>query len=589
MPRTKQPPPKLLSQRMRAQAPEIDSLRLGTGYSIPDLDKPQILIDGVGGDSHPNSVHLPRLADLIRDGVMESGGAPARYTVTDMCDGIAQGTDAMDYSLASRELIAMVVEFHARAGHFDGMVLLSGSDKAVPAHLMAALRLNLPAIHVPGGVMEHGPVTEGLTHKTLTLEMVGAAYGKLRRGELDEDEFRFLCINACPTAGGCAFLGTSGTMQVMSEALGMALPGSALRPQHLMAMDRGCREAGNAAMRLVEQDLRARQIVTQDALENAIVVHAAIGGSTNVLLHLPAIAREAGLDWDLDRVREINDNTPFILNVRPSGEHTTNLVWFAGGVPAIMWELRHLLHLDVRTVTGRTLGQNLRQLRKDGWFAQMPRFLATYGLEKSDVIRSVKKPLAPQGTVAFLKGNLAPQGAVAKRTAIPASMRRFTGRARVFRRQEEALEAIYEGRIKPGTVIVIQYEGPRASGMPEQFYVTEAISSQPRLNTSVALLTDGRFSGASAGPCIGHVSPEAAAGGPIALVENRDLIEIDIDRGRVNLVGAKGKPLSRAAALSLLRERKRRWQPPKLEKQDGLLGLYTHLAASPARGAMLEW
>ena len=581
--------PKLHSQEMRLRAPEIDSLRLGTGYSLADLDKPQILIDSVGGESHPNSVHLPRLADLVRDGVLEAGGAPARYAVTDMCDGVAQGTDAMDYSLASRELIAMAVELHARAGHFDGLVLVSGGDKAVPGHLMAALRLNLPAVHVPGGVMEHGPVTEDLTHHTLTLEMVGTAYGKLRRGEMEEEEYRFLCINACPTAGGCAFLGTSGTMQVMAEALGLALPGSALRPQHLRAMDRGCREAGNAVLRLVERNLRTRDIVTQEALENAIIVHAAIGGSTNVLLHLPAIAREAGLDWDLRRVQEINDNTPFILNARPCGEHTTNLVWFAGAVPAIQWELRDLLHLGVRTATGRTLGQNLRHLRSTGWFAQLPRFLATYGLQKQDLIRSTKKPLAPQGTVAFLSGNLAPDGAVVKRTAVHPSMRRFTGRARVFGRQEEALDAIYEGRIKPGTVVVIRYEGPRGSGMPEQFYVTEAISSNPRLNTGVALVTDGRFSGASAGPCIGHVSPEAAAGGPIALVENGDLIEIDIERGRLNIVGAKGKPLSSAEARALLRERKRRWQPPPLDGRRGLLGLYTHLATSPARGAMMEW
>ena len=581
--------PKLHSQQMRLRAPEIDSLRLGTGYSLADLEKPQILIDSVGGESHPNSVHLPRLADLVRDGVLEAGGAPARYAVTDMCDGMAQGTDAMDYSLASRELIAMAVELHARAGHFDGLVLVSGGDKAVPGHLMAALRLNLPAVHVPGGVMEPGPVTEGLTHRTLTLEMVGAAYGKLRRGEMEEEEYRFLCINACPTAGGCSFLGTSGTMQVMAEALGLALPGSALRPQHLRAMDRGCREAGNAVLRLVERNLRPRDIVTQEALENAVIVHAAIGGSTNVLLHLPAIAREAGLDWDLRRVQEINDSTPFILNARPSGEHTTNLVWFAGALPAIQWELRDLLHLGVRTATGRTLGQNLRHLSSSGWFAQLPRFLATYGLQKRDLIRSVKKPLAPQGTVAFLRGNLAPDGAVVKRTAVHQSMRRFTGRARVFGRQEEALDAIYEGRIKPGTVVVIRYEGPRGSGMPEQFYVTEAISSNPRLNTGVALVTDGRFSGASAGPCIGHVSPEAAAGGPIALVENGDLIEIDIERGRLNIVGAKGKPLSRAEARALLRDRKRRWRPPPLDGRRGLLGLYTHLATSPARGAVMEW
>lgn len=588
MPRRKPGPSQLHSQEMRLRAPEADALRLGTGYSLADLDKAQILIDSVGGESHPNSVHLPRLADLVRDGVLEAGGAPARYAVTDMCDGVAQGTDAMDYSLASREVIAMAVEMHALTGHFDGLVLLSGGDKAVPAHLMAALRLNLPTVHVPGGVMQHGPVTENLTHHTMTLEMVGTAYGRLRRGEIAEEEYRFLCINACPTAGGCAFLGTSGTMQVMAEALGLALPGSALRPQQLKAMDRGCREAGNAVVRLVGANLRARDIVTEEALENAITVHAAIGGSTNVLIHLPAMAREAGLGWDLRRVREINDSTPFILNARPSGEHTTNLVWFAGGVPAILRELRDLLHLNVRTVTGRTLGQNLRDLERSGWFAQLPRFLATYGLRKEDVIRSVREPLAPQGTIAFLSGNLAPDGAVVKRTAVHASMRRFSGRARVYDRQEEALEAIYAGRVRPGTVVVIRYEGPRGSGMPEQFYVTEAISSNPQLNTSVALVTDGRFSGASAGPCIGHVSPEAAAGGPIALVEDSDLIEIDIERGRLDLVGAKGKPLSRAEVRALLRERKRRWRRPPLDGRRGLLGLYTSLAASPARGAMME-
>ncbi|MEE8448665.1 MAG: dihydroxy-acid dehydratase [Thermodesulfobacteriota bacterium] len=570
-----------ISQRMRGINPEIDPLRLACGWSKEDLRKPLILIETVGGESMPCSTYLDDLAQDVKDGVTESGGRPARYSCTDLCDGILQGTDAMSYSLPSREVIAMAAEMHARGGHFDGCVFISGCDKAVPAHLMAALRLDLPAVLLPAGVMESGP-------EWYTLDMVATSYAKLRRGEIQKEEYEFLKEHACPTEGACAFFGTAGTMQLLSEALGLALPASALLPARCFLQRRQARQAGQQIMAILNKGIRPSQIVTDKALENAVTVLAASGGSTNALLHLPALAHEAGLTLSYDRIKKISDAVPFILNLYPSGAYPDDLLWRAGGAYAVFRELKDYLHLDALTVTGKTLAANLAQLEKEGYFQKMPRLLAKFGLSLADIIRPVSRPISKKGAIAILKGNLAPEGAVAKRSAVPAKMHRFLGRAKVFDSQRDAVEAIFAGKIKPGDVVVIRFEGPRANGMPEQFYVTEGLASDNKLSTSVALVTDGRFSGASKGLCIGHVSPEAAQGGPLAVVRDGDLILLDLNRGIVDLVGERGRRVSARQATGIIQERLKGFKPPPPRYKKGLLGLYTRAATSAWEGGYLS-
>ncbi len=570
-----------LSQERRRQAPEADALRIGCGWSPDDTDKPWILVESAQGDSHPSSVHLDMVAEYVEKGVLVGGGVSANYACTDICDGIAQGTEAMDYSLASREMLVMATEMHAQGGHFDGIVFLSSGDKAVPAHLMAAARLNRPAIVVPGGLMESGP-------GGMTLEGVGTAAALRRRGEMDEKDFRFLQVSACPSAGSCAFFGTASTMQMLAEALGMAMPAAALIPAHLNALKESARSAGERITALVEADLRPADILTEKAIENALIVHAATGGSTNALMHLAAIARERGIRFSLDRVNAINDKIPFLLNVKPSGRLNANMIWYAGGVYRIMRELRDHLHLDAMTVTGRTVGENLQELEEIGHFERMPAYLANYGATVEEIIAPFDQPFRPDGGIRVLFGNLAQDGAVIKTSAMPPEMRRFTGSARVFDSSKDALDAIFDHRIRPGDAVVIRYEGPAASGMPEQFYVTEAIASNPELCTSIALVTDGRFSGASRGPVIGHVTPEAARRGIIAVVEDGDLIEFDLDRLSLNIIGVAGSRMSGEKVLQTLTQRLERLEIPPPKHMTGLLGLYTRFALSATEGAGLS-
>ncbi|MBY0402732.1 MAG: dihydroxy-acid dehydratase, partial [Cyanobacteria bacterium] len=510
-----------------------------------------------------------------------AGGSPAHYTCTDICDGVSQGTEGGFYSLPSREIMTMAVEMHANAGHFDGMVLLSGCDKSHPAHLIAALRLNIPAIIVPGGVMESGP--EGFT-----LEGVGTAFAQKRRGELDEATYEFLRAAACPSAGSCAFFGTAATMQMLSEVIGLALPATALIPAHLNALKESARAAGDRIQGLIKEDLRPAQIFTQKALENALIVHAATGGSTNALIHLGAMAREAGLSYPLSLINEINQRVPFILNLKPSGKFTTDKIWYAGGVPRILKELKSYLHLDALTVTGLTLGENIQILEDTGHFTKMPLFLNNYAGKVEDIIKPVDTPLRPTGGARILTGNIAPEGAVLKISALSESMQVFTGVAKVFDDQQLAIDAIFSGNIQPGDTIVIRYEGPRGSGMPEQFYVTEAIASNPFLATQVALITDGRFSGASRGPAIGHVCPEAAVGGPIAVIQEGDLIRFDLPQGTLDLVGENRVETSAAQMNDVIQQRLRAHTSPPAKFTKGLLGIYTHQALSAWEGGGLS-
>ena len=518
------------SQELRKLAPEIDSLRLGSGWSIDDLSKPQIIVESSYGHSHPGSAHLNKLVEEAGKGIHDAGGRAANYYVTDICDGEAQGHDGMNYSLVSRDIMAAMMEIHVKATPFDAGVFITSCDKSVPAHLMAIARLNMPAVLVPGGIMKAGP-------NLLTLEQIGKYNAQYERKEISEEQFLAYKKDACPSCGACSFMGTASTMQVMAEALGIALPGSALIPTHIHYLKDISRYAGQRAVELGNEELFPSDILTIEAFKNAIIIHAAIAGSSNSLLHLPAIAHELGLELPPELFDEIHRQIPFLLNIRPSGFWPGEYFWYAGGVPAIMEELKDVLNLDVRTVTGKCLGENLETLRQNGFYEGCRKYLPALGVKISDIIKPFDNPIRKQGAIAILKGNLAPEGAVVKHAAISPNLMQATLIARVFNKEEEALQAVLQKDIHPGDAVFIRYEGPKGSGMPEMFYTTEAIASDPELAESIALITDGRFSGATRGPAIGHVSPEAYEGGPIALVENGDLVHIDIPARILEITG----------------------------------------------------
>lgn len=569
---------------LRKTAPEIDALRQGMDWHQSDLDRPLVILESTQGSSHPGSYHLSGLADQVETGVVYSQGKPARFTVTDICDGIAQGHEGMNYSLASREIMAAMIEIHVRANAADGLVLVSSCDKAVPAHLMAAARLNLPALHVPGGTMATGPAG-------LTLEQIGS-YGMMQqRGEISQKSLSDLKASACPSCGACQFMGTAGTMQVMSEALGMALPGSAVAPAAIQPVREMAREAGHRIVKLISGGIKARDILTPDAFHNAIVIHAAISGSTNGLLHLAAIAREAGVDLPADMFDHINRKVPFLVNVRPAGAHSCEHFWYAGGVPALMLELKEFLRLEALTCTGGTLGENLDLIKASGWLERNSGYLKNYGLKKEDIIFTPDRPIKPEGSIAVLKGNLAPEGAVVKHSAVSPEMQEHTGPARVFDDELSARRAILSGEVKPGDVVVVRYAGPRGRGMPEMFYTTEAIASDPELIATTAIITDGRFSGATRGPAVGHISPEAAEGGPIALVEENDLIKIDIPGRRIDVVGVDSGLTQPGEVERILAGRRKKWQQAGNtgnHSDTGILEVYKSLATSAMAGGFMQ-
>lgn len=572
---------KLTSQVLRTKAPEYDSLRIGMGWTLEDLNKPQILIESTYGDSHPGSVHLMKLVNKAETGITYSGAKASKYFATDICDGQAQGHDGMNFSLVSREMITNLIEIHARATPFDGAVFISSCDKAVPAHLMAIGRLNIPTILTTGGVMNAGP-------NLLTLEQIGTYDAMFKRGEISEKKYNEYKINACPSCGACSFMGTANTMQVMAEVLGLMLPGNAILPAMSNELEDYAEEAGKRIIHLVNENIRPSDIVTMKSLENAIIVHSAISGSTNALLHLPAIAHEFGLEIDGDMFDKIGKNIPFILNVRPTGYWPSEYVYYAGGVPAILEEIKDYLNLDVMTITGKTLGENLTELKENGYYEKRLKLLEKKGIKKEEIIFPVTKPIRTGGSIAVLKGNISPDGSVIKHTSVDKKMQKVILKAKTFDSEEEALQSVLKGKIKPGDAVIIRYEGPRGSGMPELFYTTEAIASDKILNNSVALITDGRFSGATRGPAIGHVSPEAQVGGPIALILDDDLIEIDISNRKLNIVGVKGKKLNKDEIEEVLKLRKNDWKPKPLRFKKGVLKNYAKNAVSPMLGGYID-
>ena len=578
----------LISQKMRKFAPEMDPLRLGTGWKPGDLSKPQIMVESTFGDSHPGSGHLNQLVDAARRGIADAGGYGARYFCTDICDGESQGTDGINYSLASREMIANMIEIHANATPFDGGVYIASCDKGMPGNLMGLARVNIPSVVIPGGTMSAGP-------ELLTLEQLGMYNAQYERGEIDEARLCWAKENACPSCGACSFIGTASSMQIMAEALGLALPGSALLPATSPDLIDYAYQAGKRSVELALSGLKPSDIVTMDSLENAILVHAAISGSTNCLLHLPAIAHEFGLSIDGNTFDRLHRGAHYLLDIRPAGRWPAEFFYYAGGVPSIMEEIRSMLHLDVMTVTGKTLGENLNELRKNGFYDRCGEWLEAANrkyqlhLTRSDIIRPFDQAIGTDGSIAVLYGNLAPEGAVIKHTACPKEMFHVVLRARPFESEEECLEAVLHHKVEKGDAVFIRNEGPKGSGMPEMFYTSEAISSDPELGRSIALITDGRFSGASTGPVIGHCSPEAQSGGPIALVEKDDLIEINIPERILAIVGVKGQRKTPEEIEAILAERKKHWSPKPCKYQTGVLRLFSAHAASPMKGAYLDF
>ena len=569
----------LYSQKVRKIAPEMDSLKRGMGWDTKDLEKIQIIVESTYGKSHPGSAHLNVIVNEAIEELTNLGSKAADYYATDICDGQAQGHDGMNYSLVSREIIADMIEIHVNATGFDGGVFVASCDKGMPGNLVAMCRVNIPSVVIPGGVMNSGP-------NLLTLNQVGTYNAMNKRGEITDEQYEFYREKACPSCGACSFMGTAATMQVISEALGLALPGAALLPSTSDILKVYAQRSSKALINLVDKGIKVSDIVNKKAIENAIMVHAAIGGSTNALLHIPAIAKEFDIEVNPEDFDRIHRKVPFILNVRPSGHWPANYVFYAGGVPAIMNKIKKYLHLDVMTVTGKTLGENLEEFNAKNAYGEYLKVAPK--MDYSEVIYDTENPINKSGAVSVLKGNIAPEGCVVKHSSLPTGMKDIKLSVRAFDSEEEAFEAVINRSIKPGDAIIIRYEGPRGSGMPEMFYTTEAIASDEKLNSTVALITDGRFSGATRGPAIGHVSPEATNGGPIALVKDGDIIHIKIETRSINIVGINGEEKSLEEVQSILDERKKEWRPKVPKYTKGVLGMYTRFAASGMEGGIMK-
>ena len=544
------------------RAPHRSLLR-ATGLKDDDFDKPFIAIANSYIDIIPGHVHLDEFGKMIKEEVRKAGGVPFIFNTIGVDDGIAMGHAGMKYSLPSRELIADSVETVVQAHQFDALICIPNCDKIVPGMIMGALRCNIPTIFISGGPMAAGILPDG---RVVDLISVFEGVGAYTQGKIDLEELALLERYGCPSCGSCSGMFTANSMNCLSEALGIALPGNgtalALSPER----EELARQAARQIMFLLENDIKIRDIVTEDAIDNAFTLDVAMGGSTNTVLHTLAIAREAGIEYDIARVDEISRRTPNICKVSPSSHYHMEDVHRAGGISAILKELSRqpgLLHTDALTVTGKTLGENI----------------ANATIQDDDVIRPLENAYSQEGGLAILFGNLAPEGAVVKTAGVLPEMMSHTGPARIYESQEEAVEGIMAGEVQPGDVVVIRYEGPRGGpGMQEMLSPTSLIMGQG-LGSSVALITDGRFSGGTRGACVGHISPEAAAGGPIALIEPGDLITVDIPNRRLEL---------HVSAEELAR-RKENWQPRVRPDLPKYLSRYAKMVTSGSQGAVLDW
>ena len=566
------------------QAPHR-SLFNALGMTQEELDRPLIGVVSSYNEIVPGHMNLDKITEAVKMGVAMAGGTPIMVPAIAVCDGIAMGHIGMKYSLVTRDLIADSTEALAMAHQFDGLVMIPNCDKNVPGLLMAAARVNIPTIFVSGGPMLAGHVKGQKTSLSSMFEAVGSyAAGKMNDEEIYEFENK-----ACPTCGSCSGMYTANSMNCLTEALGMGLRGNGTIPAVYSARLQLAKHAGMQIMELVRNNIRPRDIMTEDAILNALTVDMALGCSTNSMLHLPAIAHELGIQLSPDLFDKIHRKIPYLLNIRPSGFWPGEYFWYAGGVPAIMEEIKEFLHLDVMTVTGKTLEENLKDLQLNGFYKNCHKYLPALGVKVGDIIKPLHTPIKAQGAIAILKGNLAPEGAVVKHSAISPRLMQVTLKARVFDCEENAIEAVLQKKIHPGEAVFIRYEGPKGSGMPEMFYTTEAIASDPELVETIALITDGRFSGATRGPAIGHVSPEASEGGPIALVENEDLIRIDIPARTLDIIGTDSIERSVEEIEKILSERRAHWIKPESQYKKGILDIYTHNSVSPMKGAYMEF
>jgi dihydroxy-acid dehydratase len=486
----------------------------------------------------------------------------------------------MDFSLVSREAIAHLTEIHGSAAPFDGLITLASCDKSIPGHLLAAARLNLPTIVIPGGTMRDGP-------GHFSADQIWSLNERFAEGKGDAEELELLQLQGCPSWGACQFLGTACGMQIMAEALGLALPGSAIMPATIALHRHAAVAAGRQVVKLIADDIRPRQILTREAFENALVVHAAIGGSPNIVLHLIALAAEVGIELSFSDFDRIHRQVPVLVNVKTTGKFPVEYLWYAGGVPGLMEELKPWLHLDALTITGRTLEENLRDIAHSFFYQLAGGYLQNFAVTKRDVLAAPEAPFADNGPIAALFGNLAPQGSIINTSGLPAERLQHTGPAVPFDSEEEATQAIVDGRIRPGDVVVIRYEGPAATGMPELHHPTAALLAHPVLNQGTALVTDGRFAGVSRGLCVGYVSPEAQVGGPLALVRAGDVISIDVPARRLDLIGEQGICGSAEDGERILAQRRREWEPKAPRHREGVLGLYTHMVGVTSQGARM--
>ncbi|MBO6133424.1 MAG: dihydroxy-acid dehydratase [Lachnospiraceae bacterium] len=542
------------------QAAPARSLFNALGYTKEELSRPMIGIVSSFNEIVPGHMNIDKIVDAVKLGVAEAGGTPVVFPAIAVCDGIAMGHIGMKYSLVTRDLIADSTECMAIAHQFDGLVMVPNCDKNVPGLLMAAARLNIPTVFVSGGPMLAGRVHGKKTSLSSMFEAVGAKAA----GKIDEAELDYYDEHACPTCGSCSGMYTANSMNCLTEAIGMGLKGNGTIPAVYSERIRLAKHAGMAVMDMINKDIRPRDIMTEKAFMNALTVDMALGCSTNTMLHLPAIAHEAGVPLDMEIANEVSARTPNLCHLAPAGRTYMEDLNEAGGIYAVMNELskKDLLNLDCMTVTGQTVGQNIKDALN----------------RNEDVIRPIDNPYSPNGGIAVLKGNIAPDTGIVKRSAVAPEMMVHSGPARVFDCEEDAISAILGGKINPGDVVVIRYEGPKGGpGMREMLNPTSAIAGMG-LGETVALITDGRFSGASRGASIGHVSPEAAVGGPIALIKEGDIIKVDIPNQALNVEVSDEE----------LAERRKNWTPREPRVTTGYLARYEKMVTSANRGAILE-
>ncbi|XXJ21142.1 dihydroxy-acid dehydratase [Desulfovibrio caledoniensis] len=536
------------------------SLLYASGLSKEEMDRPLIGVCNAQNEIIPGHVHLDTIAEAVKAGIRMAGGTPLEFPAIGVCDGLAMNHEGMKMSLPSREIIADSVEIMATAHPFDAIVCIPNCDKIVPGMLMAMLRLNIPAVLVSGGPMLAGH------KKTSDLITVFEGVGKVRAGQMTEEELEEYTAGACPTCGSCAGMFTANSMNCLAESIGLALPGNGTIPAVMSARIRLAKKAGMQVMEMLERNIRPRDIVTEKSVHNAVTMDMALGCSTNTTLHLPALFAEAGLDLSLQMFNEVSMKTPNLCKLAPAGPHYMQDLDESGGIPGVMSELvkKDLLNLDVMTVTGKTLGENLKEMDAK--------------VTNHTIVRPIDEPYSKEGGIAILYGNIAPEGCCVKQSAVAPEMMRNTGVARVFNSEEEAVTAILGNEIKPGDVVVILYEGPKGGpGMREMLTPTSAISGMG-LGESVALITDGRFSGGTRGAAIGHISPEAAAGGPVGLIREGDRIEIDIPARKINLLVDDAE----------LEERQKIHKPVVKEITSPFLRRYAKLVTSASRGAVYE-